>query len=59
MRMLTWTGSNLIRVPLWRSSFKEGAARTEPWGRKVRPITDVTSLGKGKMTILRREQCRV
>jgi hypothetical protein len=49
-----------MREPLGTSSLKEGAAfgrvitvRSEPWGMKARPITDVTS------TPLRKEEIAV
>jgi hypothetical protein len=40
---------------LWRVI----TGRTEPRGRKARPITDITNtaLGKEEIVVLRREQC--
>jgi hypothetical protein len=47
--------SHLTSERLGRSDLREGEAeavviivRNEPWGRKARPITDVTSTALGK-----------
>jgi hypothetical protein len=57
----TWTGLNLIRESLGRSSLERkqqkqlesNPLRTEPRWRKVRPITDITStaLTKEEMAV--------